>query len=505
MVLDYSKWDRIELSDDSDIEVHPNVDKRSFINAKRRQIHEQRHQRKQQIQHLRTEISINGYLLKRLDKLVSTLENTSGQSPDEIVLQAIVDITSEDKDDPAPEVPQGAPSYAQMMATLVDTIKQEIDTEKPADRWRGFVDKLKFHQEKLAGLRAESSTRLADLEKEDSAKITSDSIHEGFSASHVNKSPSASASTSTETKKKTVVQKVQAVEQLNPGVKAPGPGHESFSSGAEADMEVDDDDDTHIEPTKLGREFAKIKIGNYKQCFEFISQNMSVLAERETDGLLIDAFNSQIAGKSDFAKQCVHQALLLQYCRQLGRDGVVLFFKRITTPNHQAQKVFHDDVNTTYNRIRDRAKELAAERAKEDAGVEQIQLHAVDPNTTINIAIPPPDSEDPEVQNSRKLFEAFPPGLQRALESGSLDEVNKVLGKMSVEEAEEVVQQLGEGGMLSLESQIIDATTEEGKKQLEELEKEEEAAKKDANEKGKGKAMEVVEEGAEEKFVEGVD
>ena len=39
---------------------------------------------------------------------------------------------------------------------------------------------------------------------------------------------------------------------------------------------------------------------------------------------------------------------------------------------------------------------------------------------------------------------SFPQGLQRALESGSLDEVNKVLGKMSVEEAEEVVGRLGE-------------------------------------------------------------
>lgn len=39
---------------------------------------------------------------------------------------------------------------------------------------------------------------------------------------------------------------------------------------------------------------------------------------------------------------------------------------------------------------------------------------------------------------------AFSPGLRRALQSGSLDEVNKVLGKMSVEEAEEIVGHLSE-------------------------------------------------------------
>jgi cell division cycle protein 37 len=53
-----------------------------------------------------------------------------------------------------------------------------------------------------------------------------------------------------------------------------------------------------------------------------------------------------------------------------------------------------------------------------------------------------------------------------------LDEVNKVLGKMSVEEAEEIVEKLGEGGMLSLEEGIVDATTEEGRKKLEEIEAE---------------------------------
>jgi len=43
---------------------------------------------------------------------------------------------------------------------------------------------------------------------------------------------------------------------------------------------------------------------------------------------------------------------------------------------------------------------------------------------------------------------------------------------MSVEEAEEIVEQLGKGGMLSVEEEIIDATTEEGQKKLKEIESE---------------------------------
>ena len=194
--------------------------------------------------------------------------------------------------------------------------------------------------------------------------------------------------------------------------------------------------------------------------------------------MLVEAFNSQTNATSkkaeDYARQCVHQALLLQYCRQLGRDGVGLFFKRIQTPNHQARKLFLDDVNNTYARIRSRTAELAKQSEEEGSGDrEQIQLHAVDPNTTINIVTPPPmdkcDTEDETA--AREIFDTFPPGLQRALESGSLDRVNEVLGKMSVDEAEQVVEQLGNGGMLSLEEGVIDATTDEGRKQMEEIEK----------------------------------
>lgn len=131
-----------------------------------------------------------------------------------------------------------------------------------------------------------------------------------------------------------------------------------------------------------------------------------------------------------------------------------------------------DDVNNTYARIKTRTAELANQSADQSPGVEQIQLHAVDPGTEIHINVPKAGSDDPTEQEARKIYEGFPPGLQRALESEQLDEVNVVLGKMSVEEAEEIVELLGKGGMLSVEKEIIDATTEEGQKKLKEIESE---------------------------------
>jgi cell division cycle protein 37 len=445
------------LSDDSDIEVHPNVDKRSFIRAKQNQIHQDRFQRKNKIETYKYERIINDGLLKRINDLLVALESLSGEAekknPDELMFQAIMgSVGDRDSDNPPPR-PAGVhteekemPTYSKMMAALVDQVKAKVDEDKVENRFEAYVTEVKSHRTKIEGLQKQLLEELNNLEKEEGRKITSESYNTGFDSSHVTKPEPSKKST---TKK----EKVQAVEVLNPKALAAQEGAKTDSqqsSGADADVDESEgvDDDDEVEASEVGKKFAAIKAGDYKTCLQFISEHPEVVAEKETDGLLVLAFNAAIEGMQDMARQCVHQALLLQYCRALGKDGVGLFFKRITTPNHQAQKVFYDDVNSTYQRIKSRAKEIEKQRAQEAAegsgGVEQIQLHAVDPGTTINIQIPPKQSEDPAEIKARELFNAFPPGLQRALESGSLDEVNKVLGKMSVEEAEEIVAQLSE-------------------------------------------------------------
>ena len=52
------------------------------------------------------------------------------------------------------------------------------------------------------------------------------------------------------------------------------------------------------------------------------------MQEDNYDKLVLAGFRAAMAGKKKYAKQCVHQALVVQYCAKLGRDGVSLFFKR---------------------------------------------------------------------------------------------------------------------------------------------------------------------------------
>ncbi|KAI9831637.1 MAG: hsp90 co-chaperone Cdc37 [Phylliscum demangeonii] len=492
MALNYSKWDNLELSDDSDIEVHPNVDKRSFIRAKQNQIHQQRDHRRKEIEWLKRERIINDGLLGRIDKLLNALQahgSTTGNA-DERVFQALVELGGDPASDQPPPRPKGSqdaerpqPSYSQMMAALVDQVKGEVKEPETGDRLQAYIDRLKVHQAEVRELQKDLLKQLAGLEQEESKKITSEGLHTGFDSSFVSrpakkasaqKTPSTTPSTTTTT-----------VEVLNPSAldKDPkdGAASEKPAKGEGDDAKDDDDDDDedeHIECSPLGKEFGKIKMGDYRACAQFIIEHPEVLAPGETDGLLLEAFNSQLAGNSQYAQQCVHQGLALQYCRSLGPGSAEMFFKGITTKGHQAQGIFFDDVRQTYARIRTRAYDLAAERAANAGGkeVERIQLHTVEPGSKITINIPHANSEDPAEQDARAVFEHFSPAMRKALEVGSLERVNNELGKMSVPEAEEVVGLLGEKGMLGIDKDVIDATTEEGKQKWKEIESEMEKA-----------------------------
>ncbi|KAM3454660.1 hypothetical protein MY3296_002901 [Beauveria thailandica] len=464
MPVDYSKWDALELSDDSDIEVHPNVDKKSFIRAKQNQIHQERHERKQRISALKYEVTLHEALLKRISALVAALQSraseaASAQNPGQLAFQAVMESAGDQQDDALPPVPEGLrvdpntpKTYSAMMAGLLDQVNKAMEEKKPDDRYKAMLEEIGVHETQVRTLIMESGDELAKLEKEEGRKITSEGIHTGFDSSFVSK---ASAKDGDSTK----------VELLNPNYTPVG---ETSTSANNASATIDDDD---IEASPAARKFADIHMSDYSASLDHLIKNPQILTERETDALLVLAFDAALESKDERTKQYVHQALLLQYCRTLGRDGVALFFKRITASGgNNAKEVFYKDVHDTYMRIRTRAREIVAERAKEPVeGVEQIQLHAVEPGTAITISVPPKDSEDPEAQEAREIYEHFSAEMRAALETGELDKVNAVLGELSVEEAEEYVSLFGEANILTMEEQIIDATTEEGQQQIKEL------------------------------------
>ncbi|KAH8180131.1 cdc37 hsp90 binding domain-containing protein [Sarocladium implicatum] len=478
MPVDYSKWDALELSDDSDVEVHPNVDKRSFIRAKQNQIHQERDARKKQIAALHYETALHEGLLKRISNLVSALKSHASdaatRNPGEVAFQAVMESAGDTNEDQPPERPEGvynedveSPTYSKMMVTLLDQVNKALEEKKPDDRYTAMLEEIQDHENKVKTLIKEQNEKLVDLQKQEGKKITSEGLRMGFDSSYVSKADPAD-------KEKKTGSSSTTVELLNPNSQA-------STSEPLGQSTTSLDDEEEVEASPAAKKFAEIKVNDLASSQQYLNHNQQILAERETDGILVLAFDAALEKKDDLCRQYVHQALLLQYCRNLGRDGVGLFFKRVTTKGHQAQEVFYKDVQDMYMRIRTRAREIVAERASgAEQEVEQIQLHAVEPGTVIQIKVPPADSEEVEVKEAREIFEGFAPEMRAALESGSLDKVNEVLGKMKVDEAEELVGLFDQANILSMEEQIIDATTEEGQKQLKEIEASNKAAEQAA-------------------------
>ncbi|KAG4305565.1 hypothetical protein PORY_001121 [Pneumocystis oryctolagi] len=409
MVLDYSKWDKLELSDDSDIEglkapevkkcteitciVHPNVDKRSFIRWKQRDIHEKRQARKKAIQDITLNRKMNTDLIEQISRSIESLKNATDQYPDDI----IADILNKIKQENIPNI-EGAMKYHVSIGTLVEQVKETLGTLEGEERRIGFIREFEKNAEKLQNLVDKADEDLRKLEEEGKGKITSEDIRVGFESSSITKLPT--------TKKK---EKIQTVEILNEKTIAEKKNSEDVSL-SENNSNTEDENTEHIEPSNAGREFSKLDSRNYHALLHVYLHCFSSLTKT-----------------------------------------------RVTSANHAAHKLFNDDVEQTYSRIKVRAAEIQEER-EASSGVEQIQLHAVDPNTKITISIPPSDASDPETQEARRIFDSFSPELQAALQSGQLENINKVLASVPLQEAEKIVSDLKHGGLLSIEDEVIDAT-----------------------------------------------
>lgn len=448
------------------------MDKRSFIRAKQHKIHMERAERKHQIATLRYERQINDALMKRISALLDSLKShaeeaaAGGRDPGEVAFRAVMESAAAmggPEDDQPPPRPEGVhaneeplPSYSKMMATLLDDVNKALDEKKPDDRYSAMIGEVEAHLKKVQDLQAGLIKKLDELVAEEGKKITSESIHTGFDSSFVNKSKPGQSSSAGKKKETTTT-----VELLNSPTVTTAEGGPSKTKTPGESGGDEDDNDGEVSASPAALEFARIPTNDLTASRNFLGQHPEILTEKETDGLLVTAFDLALQAADpktsakerksleSRARQAVHQALLLQYCRALGRDGVGLFFARVTTPGHRAATVFNDDVRDTFNRVKNKAAEVKArekEGSGEGAGVEQIQLHAVNPGTEIVIRVPPADATDDAGREARRVFESFSPEMRQAIESGSLDKVNEVLGRMKVEEAEELVGKFSEVG-----------------------------------------------------------
>ncbi|KDN39624.1 hypothetical protein K437DRAFT_258995 [Tilletiaria anomala UBC 951] len=501
MPLNYSKWDNLELSDDSDVEVHPNVDKRSFIRWKQRDIHEKRDLRKHELESLKLELSINEKLVPMLNEIVAST-SSEGHA---FFSRRTAQLTAGRAERGNKDGPDG-PTPDDMIISLLLQINEEdgVKGKQSAELDEALVSSLKGHLGKLEERTKQVKEQIAQMEEEDKKKITSDSIREGWSAGYVAKAelePPQSAPSGSKKKAKNSTQSgIKTIETINsPSTKADAEVNSGESS--------EDDDDEIPAATSAMLQFASLPSAippsipytaqslpgtfipsrhlnttAFEKAYVFLGEHRELLRPgtdggdgSTTDALLVEAFQAEQKEQKDKARKCVEKALLVQYCQKLGKDGVSLFFKKMVAADGKAALVFLNDVLSTYVRIATRCAELAQRESSSDgaAGEEQIQLVAEDPSTTITFEVPdgpPPehitlegeglegvsiDAVRDHLQRRWDLFCSFPDEFREALKTKELDQVNKALGKMKVDEAERLVGLLDEAGILSFSSTEI--------------------------------------------------
>lgn len=462
MPINYSKWDHIELSDDSDIEVHPNVDKRSFIRWKQQDIREKRAQRNQEIKTLLVQLTMYKKLNDRVDYLLETLK------PEELLDNKKVLDTLKQKYDPTENFNyerikkeqgddlrkglrdlefdqaemENTPPYNEMIEDLLIQIKDEKPDVAADKLGQKLVQELKDHRKKIDDVMLTQTVKLDNVLHEKAQLITPDDYHTGFDRSVLNKGTllKLAPATSTETQ--------QSIEVINlPSASAAAP-KKKYEPKAILD-------DLILLPET--QEFGDIPADKLRQLAEFMISHPEICVEQQKDALIMLAFDVQLEGRTKETRRIVHQSLLIQYVAQLAGNtvkanpdatvrAVKLFFSKLEEPG-PARTGFFQDVDNTVKHIETRCKIIEQEQLDKEAGEEEqlIQLKALDEGTELTVNLPEEGTKEYEIFSTK-----LPQGFQDAIRAQLLDKVNEEFAKLKVEDAEKVLDIFNECGVIGV-------------------------------------------------------
>lgn len=451
MPIDYSKWDKIELSDDSDIEVHPNVDKKSFIKWKQQSIHENRIKRDHDIANLETQISMYSNLNKRVDKLLSNVDDQTLANIDSVTkyLNANFDKT---------EKPQGRnvdpeiPPFNEMVEDLFEQLGNDAKKQglNPQD---GSVIRTLIlgHRAKIDMVTVEAKQKLQELYKEKELHISSDDMRTGFDSGFMNRKANEE-----EEKKAADLQKAAAASgsKTTSDVSLPKPKLQFIDYG---------DDVMKLAPET--EQFGNIPVDNFKASEEFLLKHMQIISEQQKDALMMKAFEYQMQDEPKRAYQVIHQSELMGYVREIYNtkripflhveqmtEVIQLFFKRViyNTANPAGLKSFLESVQSKFDHVKRRVKIM--EQEQEQEGVETIQLKSLDESTELEVNLPNFESSDPEDKKKVEAFNKLPEKMKNAIKTKNLDNVNAVFAEVPIEEAESYLDLINEAEIIGVKA-----------------------------------------------------
>ena len=105
----------------------------------------------------------------------------------------------------------------------------------------------------------------------------------------------------------------------------------------------------------LACHLIELGLGRYSETARFISENPKLVARSEIDALVAEASIAEKAGQSTMAQTCIHQALLLRKCQNLGLRGFDEFIWELQRDS-KVKEAFVGDVKAVYSSIQEKAR-----------------------------------------------------------------------------------------------------------------------------------------------------
>ena len=420
--FDYSKWDKIELSDDED-DVHPNIDRESWFRMKHRSRVEREEGEEKDKAKLRDEMEKAN---RRIKVLEHDLKKFKNKKPDE----------DDDSDDELEK--EGLETELSQLRKDNTERQRKLDDYEKNKKWN--VDNL--------------STL-----KEERTLVNKSAGEETFSPSGFVVDKSLVPKAPLAAKKATTSKTVAATVESKPSAKAV-----ETTGKSESDVvveEQDNDEYPEVGPNQyeeLGtfetyHEFTErhadtveqfMKCRTFEESRQFLLQHADViLQENASNYLLLASLEDEMNGEREKMKLTARQSQIVTNIAELAKTvkthpGNVIqpFFQRMQERAHLEE--FLAGCNAFYEKIIKRAvvkkAEIDEERRKEQDATD---LHNIPLEQRLG-----PGGLDP-----LEVVETLPESLQKAFESRDVDQLRQALEALDPADAEYHMKRCVDSGL----------------------------------------------------------
>jgi len=434
--FDYSKWDKIELSDDEE-DVHPNIDKESWFRLKHRTRVEREEKEEIDKKRIRSEIDSADLRMREIQKLLSNAATSANDDSDDEDLEDTEGLMAE-----LEELKAANKARFDKLDEYERNKKWNVDNMCHVVEEKTIISKSaatpKFNTE--TGYALPSEDEINELKakelaakKEANAKSTQNVQHKmeqvdlGATEKPQSSKPAAVSAPASSAKPATKPTPPAIIPSVN---NAPGPNIVS--------------DSLAISMMTYGSFVEKYEdilegfmaIGPLDKSKDYLLQHGDVLLQENASSyLLLACLEDEMNDLHDKMRLVARQSQIVTNIAELAKtlkqhpgNVIVPFFKRMDEREHLES--FIEGVNIFIEKVKARAivkkKEIDDQRLKEQKEYEEVALADLPKEERLG-----PGGLDPV-----EVFETLPQSMQEAFESRDTEKLKQALLAMTPEEAE---------------------------------------------------------------------